>query len=446
MADSFFQDESFQDSLVAMLCRDQKGLQDVAALLDPEDFRPIKGMRNGQPRFTVAEIALIHWRKHREPLGRLLMASVMEEAASLNLGEHRVQQLKEYCETMTKGTFPSPDAITEKVVKFKGEKRREAAITELRELQVSGALTEEKWHEISHKATSTNGNGTATTDYIAGLKDRLDRRKSIAARVKRPWTYIDPLDSLIQGLGPGELGLILAPTGRGKSLMLHWLSVAYVLQHLNVLLITLETPQSVVEDRLDSIVTNIPIKSLNDLPNLTVQRFRRFRGMVRSHLHIFDGTQGGVSIPRVEQIYLAARQKGFFADSVIIDYDDEIAPTTKQKERRFEFADIYRDLRQFTGRYGLRNWTAAQTQRDTEHLKIISGDRVAEDISKIRKVNLAVSLGKGDWEDGESIYMWVAKANNDTDHAGCHVVPDKKRMLIYSREATERAAKRNGGS
>jgi hypothetical protein len=44
MAESFFSDESFQDALTALLCRDTKALHDCAALLDPNDFKPVKGM------------------------------------------------------------------------------------------------------------------------------------------------------------------------------------------------------------------------------------------------------------------------------------------------------------------------------------------------------------------------------------------------------------------
>src|SRR6185369_9331377 len=108
MADNLFTDEDFADSLVSLLCRDPKGLREVAVLLGPDDFKPVKGMRNAFPRQTVAELALEHWGKHREPLGRLFTSTVTQYANDLNLGEHRVQQLKEYCSSLTKGEWPAP--------------------------------------------------------------------------------------------------------------------------------------------------------------------------------------------------------------------------------------------------------------------------------------------------------------------------------------------------
>jgi archaellum biogenesis ATPase FlaH len=444
MAETFFTDEDFQDSLVTLLCRDMKALNDCGALLKPDDFKPLQGMRHGRPRWIIAELALEHFRKYHEPVGRLLRANVLEYAVSLSLGERQITELKEYCDRIRAGTPFSPESITEKVIHYKHEHLKALAVQELVELQSSGQLTDEKWYEISQRTLAPKM-GLTTTDYLETLKDRNARRKYAQNRIRRPWTYIDPLDNLIQGLGPKELGLILAPYKRGKSLMLQWLAIAYVLQRLNVLYVTLENPQSSVEDRMDSIVTHIPIKVLSEYPGLATQRFTRFKNMVHRQLKIYDGTMGGVTVPLLEQILLSERDKGFLVDALIVDYDDEIKAVVKQKDRRFEFADIYRDLRQMTARHNLITWTAAQTQRDTEHLKILSGDRAAEDISKIRKVSLAIGMGRGDWENGESIYLWVAAANNDQQHVGCTIMPDRAKMIVYDREATTRLAKQNGG-
>jgi len=152
---------------------------------------------------------------------------------------------------------------------------------------------------------------------------------------------------------------------------------------------------------------------------------------------------GGVSIPIVEKIFLEERAHGFNADAVFVDYDDEIVPIVKQKDRRFEFADIYRDYAQFLRRYALVGWTGAQAQRGTEHLKILVGDKAAEDISKLRKVSQCISLGKGDWGT-DGIYLYVAASKIGPQHIGCNIVPNLDRMLIFDREATAQAALEHG--
>jgi hypothetical protein len=184
---------------------------------------------------------------------------------------------------------------------------------------------------------------------------------------------------------------------------------------------------------------------MKDRPRLVHKRFQKFRRMVRTQLKIVDATEGGTTIQGIEQVLLQERDRGFHADALIIDYDDEIVPTRKQKERRFEFADIYRDLRQMTARYNLLSWIAAQTRRGTEENKVIGGDLLAEDISKLRKVALAIGIGKGEWGEN-SLYLWVAKHKYDVQHVGCNIISDYSRMLIYDPEATRRAAAEHGSA
>jgi hypothetical protein len=156
-----------------------------------------------------------------------------------------------------------------------------------------------------------------------------------------------------------------------------------------------------------------------------------------------DGTEGGFTVRQMEEIFLRERDRGFKADAIIIDYDDEIVPSRRYQERRLEFADIYRELRQLAGRYNIIVWTAAQTQRGTENVKILSSDRVAEDIGKVRKATLVLGLGKGDWGE-DSIYIWVAKHKFDRQHVGCNIMPDKECMMIYDRIRTLEAQARYG--
>ena len=73
-------------------------------------------------------------------------------------------------------------------------------------------------------------------------------------------------------------------------------------------------------------------------------------------------------------------------------------------------------------------------------MKILSGDKVAEDIGKMRKVTCGLSLGKGEWTE-DSIYLWVAASKVDRMDVGCEIVSDMRRMLIFDREATRKAMK-----
>jgi hypothetical protein len=268
-SESWWDEEEFQDRLVALLIHDPITLKSCGALLDPNDFKPIRGMRDGRSRWITAERALEHFQKHHEPLGKLARADITEYATNLNLGAGQIGELKTYLFRLADLKPTAPDALVEKVIRYKSQRLKAAAIQELVDLQTTNQLTDEKWHEVSQKALTAVSSETATTDYLNTMGNRAERRAQEQRRARVPWTFIDPLDSLIHTVGRRQLGLILAPYKRGKSSFLLWLAAAYVLQRLNVLVVTLEDTRSLVEDRLDSIITRVPLKSLGGYPQTT---------------------------------------------------------------------------------------------------------------------------------------------------------------------------------
>jgi hypothetical protein len=433
---TFFDDGAFQDSLVSLLVYDAMALRQVGHLLDPDDFKPLPGMAWGRPRWIAAERALEHYRAHHVPIARLIRSDCVDYVDGIGLGDRAKAEVVEYLDRLKKLKVTAPDAITGKVVRFKHEKLKASTLSEMVQLQAGGQLTDEKWREMADRI-GRSMNGLDPVDYFAGIEARLERRAKHDS-YRCPSFFIDPLDELIRGIGPGHLGVVMAPLGRGKSLFLSWLATAYTLQRLNVLYVLLEDTLADMEDRLDAAISAVPIHKLRERPKTVRRRFARYRRLLRTKLKIIDGTEGGMTMARIEQALMRERDQGFRTDALIVDYDDEIVPATRHKERRMEFADVYRDLRQLAGRHGIIVWTAAQTQRGTEEKKILSERTVAEDISKLRKATLALSLGQGEWGP-ESIYLYVPKHRLDHKYVGCHIVPDLDRMVIYDREKTKRA-------
>lgn len=156
-SEHWHQDSHLLDKLVALLVHDQKTLAACSGLLEADDFKPVRGMPNGRARWLVAERALEHFERHREPLGKLLRADVLQQAESLAMGASQVAELREYVKTISGITLDAPDAITEKVIRFKTQRLQTDAIDKLSELQASGLLTPEKWDEINQRVVSSRG-------------------------------------------------------------------------------------------------------------------------------------------------------------------------------------------------------------------------------------------------------------------------------------------------
>ena len=433
-----FQDDDFQDALVCLVVKDRVTLGKCGDLLVAEDFKPLKGARDGFARWVVAERALDYWANYQQPIRKMLRPEIKRHITSSGVGEDRSKELLDYVGRLMRRKATASEWVIDRVLQFKRERQRAAAIEELIDLQASGKMDQEEWQRITESVNTVGSSTPASEPYFEGLQERIDRRSRSRREDRYPLLFIDPLDDMVRAIAPGHLGMLLAPYKRGKTAGLIWIALAYTLQRLNVLYFPLEDLKEDIEDRFDAAVTSLPVKRLSHLPKTVRGRFERFRRLIKSRLSICvppSQASQGLSVADIEKVVRQERERGFLVDAVIIDYDDEIVPPRKLNERRHEFAEIYRALGRLATKYDVITWTAAQTKRGTEHLKILSGDRVAEDISKMRKVTFALSIGKGDWGE-DSNYLWVAAHRADRQHVGCNIMSDKGRMLFYDREAT----------
>ena len=438
--ESFLTDPHFQDNLLKLLVHDREFLKQGSHLLEPKDFKGVGKNGAGRERQIVADVALKFWGDYKQPLGKMLRVELLEHARKKALFPADRKTLLEYGATLLNGRRPvAPDSTLEKVRQYKFDLEVTDTLLRMQESLEGGQLNPENFMEMARECIHLVGkeHGRPTDIYdLTELQKRMRRRWLQAQEERYPVLMIDPIDRAARVVARRHLGLVLAPYKRGKTLFFIWLALAYTMQSLNVLHFTLEDPQDDIEDRFDAAITALPISRLADAPKLVRVKFERFKRRLNARLKVVDGTDRSMTIQAMEHVIEQERNQGFTADVVLIDYDDEIRPAMKRTERRMEFADIYRDLRAMLARHDLIGWTASQTTRKSEDMKIISGKEIAEDISKIRKCSFAMSLGKGDWGEN-STFLWVAAHRNGPQHFGANIMMDKGRALFYDREATQ---------
>ena len=448
MADkkSAFTDQELRREILAQILWDRQFLRRCGDFLTPEDFEG--GELNGSAS-VLAGIGLDFWRRYRTPVSGSLGLELSAWSDSAGLGPARRKEMASIVRDLK--SFYAPDrspAVADAVRAFQRRMQRLRAIRDLAALEQAGELTDERWMQVTQELLAGRDSGRVT-DWLRGAGDRTARRlRNRGVRV--PWTMIEPLDSLVQPVGRGHLGVWLAPLKRGKSLAFVWQALAYVWQGYSVLFLTLEDPLEDVEDRLDACAANVEISLLAQEGPQIERSVRRVSDMVRARLRVYDGTDGSVSVETIAGIWERERAAGFEADVVLVDYDDEIRPSEKRRDRRHEFADIYRGLRQFAARTDTIVWTAAQATRDSMTRELVRGQDVAEDISKIRKATMVIGIGLcNEWngdapnQSGDAKTLFVAAHKFDRQGISCRIVSDPRRGVFYDHEATQEHLRRD---
>lgn len=446
---SWFRDKDFQKHLVTFICRDRNFLKKCGGLLQPKDFRPNRD--ESDERWIVATQALEFWHKYRQPIGGMLRPNIVDFVRKNNVDEVRRKKLYKLVDYINSGEkLVAVEAMEDRVIEYLRDKKMKDSIEKLIERQEEGSLDNEYFVRVCREVIEWSGKPKRLVSKFLdreALEHRISRRR-VSIKNKRPLLLIDELDAKTKIIARGDLGLVIALYKKGKSAMLAHIADAYAKQGLKVIYITLEDPIDEVEDRMDAALTGIPIDKLNDLPNKLRKRFKKFSAKISGKIRIVDATDEGISVDEIEETWERLRDEGFDADVIIVDYDDEIKPPRTHKgesSRRMEFADIYRALRKLASRRSLIIWTAAQTKRIGENTKIITGDKLAEDVSKIRKATIAIGIGQGEHHE-DARYLYVAAHKRGRSRFGFEIMCSMNKGLFYDRERTyamQKAKKQN---
>ena len=223
-------------------------------------------------------------------------------------------------------------------------------------------------------------------DYVEGLEERLT--ESVRDVVSTSWDVINEV--MDGGLGKGELGVIVAPAGIGKTWMLQVLGSAAVKAGLTVVHYTLELNQTYVGLRYDTVfsgVTTANIKYHQDDVKKVIER-------LPGKLVIKYYPTRSATVPTLASHLKQLDIQSIKPDLVLVDYADILRDVGGAREVRHQLGNIYEDLRGMAGEFDLPVWTASQANRSSLEEEIIDASKVAESYSKVMTADFVMSVSR----------------------------------------------------
>lgn len=220
-------------------------------------------------------------------------------------------------------------------------------------------------------------------------------------------------EALGGGLGEGELGLVIAPTGIGKTLTLINIGYGAMRQGKKVIHATLEISHRKVARRYDIRIADSCFKDVREHPELVQKKLSKLRSL-GAGLQIKDYTSVACSVLDLRAYLERLRSKGFDFDVVIIDYSDLMYSSKGYKERRHELTSIIVGLRRMAAEFKVPIWTASQAGRQAGASGKTRLWDIAEDIGKANTADYAITISQNEQEKEEG-QMWLKlnKARND---------------------------------
>jgi hypothetical protein len=367
--------QSYQSKVVASLISDVKFLEQVTEITKPAFFESqanqwiIGEVQNYFNEFRTSPTMEVFKIKVGEVEDKVLKQTVVEQLKSVYL------QI---------GSEDLPYVKKEYLTFAKNQKVKDAL---LKSVDLLKAGNYDKIIDTMMAASKVGVENDLGMDYIDNFELIMEdvKRNSVSTG----WDVIDEL--MDGGLGPGELGVVMAPSGIGKSWFLSKIACSAVQKGMNVLHYTLELSESYVGQRYTTILTGIQTSEHKERKDEIIRKIKNTPGRVRIKYYPPQFASAKTLSAHIEKL----RASGFNPNLIIIDYADLLKSGNRASDGLYaELGGIYEELRGLSGEQQIPIWTATQTNRAAIDHEVIQADSVGDSYKKVQTADFIMSVSR----------------------------------------------------
>jgi replicative DNA helicase len=302
--------------------------------------------------------------------------------------------------------------VQQSALKFCKQQELKKSVYEISKIIEKGNIDDyDECEKILRKALE---HGTTHDD----LTDVLDNVESVLLddfRNPIP-TGIEGLDEVMDGgLSKGELGIILAPFGVGKTTMITKMANTAMNIGKNVLQIFFEDNPKVIQRKHLACWSGIELNALSahkeELKEI-VNNLKTKKGVLKLKKFSSDGT----TIPVIRTYIRKLIAQGFKPDIVLLDYIDCVEPSKKFTDVNAGEGSVMRQYETLLSEFDMVGWTAVQGNRSSIKADVVEADQMGGSIKKGQIGHFIVSIAKTlDQKEAGTATMAILKSRFGKD-------------------------------
>lgn len=248
-----------------------------------------------------------------------------------------------------------------------------------------------KIEEIIQKALQVGQNTDDIQNVFENIKDALKED----SRLPIP-TGILGIDNLLNGgLGRGELGVVLAPTGTGKTTLLTKFSNEAYNHGYNVLQIFFEDNVNNIKRKHFTIWSKIAPDEQPANAEQVEEAVQNAQNNSKGQLKLLKFPSDSVTMSEIKTKIRKMIADGFKIDLVTLDYIDCVtADRNNYNEEWKGDGAIMRQLEAMTSEFEIAVWTATQGNRASIASEVVTTDQMGGSIKKAQIGHVVISIGK----------------------------------------------------
>ena len=366
---------NFQVKFIVCLITDKLFLEQIYDILDE------KYLGNDAFKWLIKEIKK-HYSKYKKVMTMDVFKVQVGEIDNELLKQNVLDTLREIVKHLESEQL---DYVKDKALDFhKTQVLKDAILRSAQILEVDGDVEQIK--VIVDDAMKAGAERDVGHDYLQDFEERYSETARVTAPT--PWDLINEL--MQGGLGAGELGVVVAPAGIGKSWVLSSLGAYALSQKLNVVHYTLELNESYVGLRYDSIFSGVEGQNLKYHKEEVQEKIFDLDGKLTIKYYPTKTCTVNTLAAHLKKVTSFGGQ----VDMVLVDYADIMRDVNKTTEMRHALGNIYEDLRGLAGELQVPIWTASQANRSALDEDVIEATKVAESYAKVMTADFVMSLSR----------------------------------------------------
>jgi len=281
--------------------------------------------------------------------------------------------------------------VQEKALKFCKQQELQKAITKAQKIIDGGEFENyDALEEMVREALQVGEVDKGSQDVFYNLDDVLneDYRHPIPMG-------IPSIDRLLKGgLAKGEIGVILAPTGVGKSTLLTKIANNAFNIGYNVLQIFFEDNPKIIQRKHFTLWTGIAPDDLSTKKEDVMAKVKEIKETMPNRLILEKLPSDTLTMMQIKNLVRKKIAEGIKIDMVLLDYIDCVVPDKNLGDEWKSEGSVMRGFEAMCHELNLAGWTATQGNRASISSEVVTTDQMGGSIKKAQVGHVIISVAK----------------------------------------------------
>jgi replicative DNA helicase len=281
--------------------------------------------------------------------------------------------------------------VQEKALKFCKQQELQKAMDRAQKIINEGDFESyDKVEGLVREALQVGERDTGITDIFSNLDTVLDED------YRHPIPMgIPGIDKLLKGgLAKGEIGVILAPTGVGKTTILTKIANTAFNLGYNVLQIFFEDNPKIVQRKHFTLWTGIAPDNLVQHKEEVMEKIGQIKETMKNELVLKKLPSDSMTMSQIKNQVRKMIADGNKLDLILLDYIDCVVPESSSKDEWKAEGSVMRGFEAMCHELNLVGWTATQGNRSSISSEVVTTDQMGGSIKKAQVGHVIITVAK----------------------------------------------------